>query len=65
MVLIIFGLGLGIVGLLFSKVIDFKLPVELIMFVTKYSILLFTIAIVLILTISYVISKKVYLKREF
>ena len=65
MVLIIFGLGLGIVGLLFSKVIDFKLPVELIIFVTKYNVLLFIGSIVLILTISYVISKKVYLKREF
>ncbi len=64
-VLIIIGLGLGIVGILFSRVIKFNLPVELILFITKYHVLLFIIAVVLILTISYVISKKAYLKREF
>ena len=65
LVLIVIGLGLGIIGLLFSQVIEFKPPVELILFITKYHLLLFITAIVLILTISYVISKKVYLKREF
>lgn len=64
-VLIIIGLGLGIVGILFSRVIKFNLPVELVLFMTKYHVLLFITAIVLILTISYVISKKAYLKREF
>lgn len=65
LVLIVIGLGLGIIGLLFSQVIEFKPPAELILFITKYHVLLFITTIVLILTISYVISKKVYLKREF
>ncbi len=65
LVLIVIGLGLGIIGLLFSQVIEFKPPVELILFITKYHVLLFITTIVLILTISYVISKKAYLKREF
>ena len=65
MVLIIVGLGLGIIGLLFSKVIKVEVPVELIVFITKYHVLLFIVATILILTISYLISKRVYLKREF
>ena len=60
-------LGLGVYGLvlLVTKVIPKKPSVELLSFLDKYSIPIFGILSILMLIGSYLISKKIYLKKEF
>lgn len=53
------------VVILFRKVINIKISNSLISFLDKYYLPIFAIGIIIIITISYLISKKIYLKREF
>lgn len=54
----------GIIGLL-SKVIKIDIPTNIISFLDNYWFIMIPIVIIIILLISYKISEKIYLKKEF
>lgn len=58
---------LSIVGLvlLFTKVVKIEVPKNFIVFLDTYFVIVFVIASIVFIGISYLISKKLYLKREF
>lgn len=62
-----FTLGFGIVGLfvLLKKIVKIEIPTTLISFLDSHFLIVFIIAIIVLIGISYVVSKKIYSKREF
>ena len=62
-----FTLGFGIVGLfiLLKKIVKIEIPKGLIAFLDSHFLIIFIIAIIILISISYVASKKIYSKREF
>lgn len=62
-----FMLGFGIVGLfvLLKKIVKIEIPTTLISFLDSHFLIVFIIAIIVLIGISYVVSKKIYSKREF
>lgn len=58
-----FGI-VAIIGLL-SKVIKIKIPANIISFIEHYWLIIFPILIIVMLYISYKISKKIVSKKEF
>ena len=61
--LVTFGV-VGVIGLL-SKVLQIDIPLGLIYFIEKYFLIIVPIVCILILVISYKISERIYLKKEF
>lgn len=62
-----FSLGFGIVGLfvLLKKIVKIEIPKGLIAFLDSHFLIIFIMAIIVLIGISYVVSKKIYSKREF
>ncbi|MBQ6285440.1 MAG: ABC-2 transporter permease [Bacilli bacterium] len=62
-----FTIGFGIVGLfvLLKKIVKIEIPKGLIAFLDSHFLIIFIIAIIVLIGISYVVSKKIYSKREF
>ena len=54
----------GIIGLL-SRVIKIDIPNNIISFLDNYWFIVIPIVLIIILLISYKISKKIYLKKDF
>ncbi len=63
--MIIVGLSIGGLALLFTKYIKIDIPLDLIQIVEKFLPFICLILSTIFLSISYVISKKIYSKREF
>lgn len=63
--MILVGLSIFAVVILFTKVIKVDLLSSIPNFIDKYFIIIFIVVCILMLTISYNVSKKIYLKREF
>ena len=63
----LFVLVFAVTGIieLFSKVIKINIPTNLILFLNNYWFIIVPVTLVVILTISYKISEKIYLKKEF
>ena len=64
-VMIIIGLGIVGIGLLFSKIFSIEIPNNLISFLDLYFPIIFPVISVTMVIISYYISKKIYLTKEF
>jgi len=60
-------LGIGIMGLviLVTKVANINIPQNFIAFIDSYFLLLFTTISIILISVSYIFSKKIYMKREF
>lgn len=63
--MITIGFGLFGLVLLFSKIINVEIPYKILLFIDSYFIILFIFVSIILIGISYCISKKIYLKREF
>lgn len=65
--LVIFAISSMTVGaiVLLSKISNIKIPSRIVSILTDYGLLLLIIASVLMITISYFISKKIFTKKEF
>ena len=63
--MITIGFGMFGVIILLSKVVKIEIPESLINFLDSYFIIIFIIVSIILIAISYYVSKKVYLKREF
>ena len=63
--LMIIGFSILGVTVLLSKYIKIDIPNSLISFLDSHFIVIFIVATILMIGISYLISKKIYLKREF
>ncbi|HQB31773.1 MAG TPA: ABC-2 transporter permease [Erysipelotrichaceae bacterium] len=61
------SIGLGIFGLvmLVSKVIQLEIPKNLIIIFDLYSPIIIIVSSILMIAVSYIVSKKIYLKKEF
>ena len=64
------GLFIGAFGItaiigMFSKVINVKIPPHFLLFIENYWIIVVAIVTIIMLAISYIISQKIYLKKEF
>lgn len=63
--MIIIGLGMFGLIILISKLVKVEISNDLINFLESYFIIIFIIVSIIMITISYYVSRKVYLKREF
>ena len=61
------SIGLGIFGLvmLVSKVMQLEIPKNLIIIFDLYSPIIIIVSSILMIAVSYIVSKKIYLKKEF
>lgn len=64
-VMIIIGLGIVGIGLLFSKIFSIEIPNNLISFLDLFFPIIFSVISVIMVSISYYISKRIYLTKEF
>lgn len=55
----------GLIALLYKTGFKFKIPKYFILFLDKYYLIIIPIVLIIIIGISYIISKKIYLKKEF
>lgn len=60
-------LGIGIMGLviLVTKVANINIPQNFIAFIDSYFLIIFATVSTILISVSYIFSKKIYLKREF
>ena len=61
----ILGMGAFAIFILLKKVINISIPDNIIMFFDSYGLIIFLLLSIIFIAFSYLISKKIYLKREF
>ena len=64
-VMFILGMGVVAVFILLKKVINISIPTNIITFFDSYGLIIFLVLSVIFISVSYLISKKIYLKKEF
>jgi hypothetical protein len=64
-VMFILGMGIFAVFILLKKVINISIPTNIITFFDSYGLIIFLVLSVIFISVSYLISKKIYLKKEF
>ena len=64
-VMFILGMGVVAVFILLKKVINISIPTNIITFFDSYGLIIFLVLSIIFISISYLISKKIYLKKEF
>lgn len=64
-VMFILGMGIVAVFILLKKVLNISIPANIITFFDSYGLIIFLVLSVIFISISYLISKKIYLKKEF
>lgn len=63
--LIIIGFGVFGIVFLFKQILNIEIPIKIIGFIDLYFPVIFVLSSIVMLITSYLISKKMYLKREF
>lgn len=64
-VMFILGMGIVAVFILLKKVLNISIPANIITFFDSYGLIIFLVLSVIFISVSYLISKKIYLKKEF
>ena len=64
-VMFILGMGIFAVFILLKKVLNISIPANIITFFDSYGLIIFLALSIVFISISYLISKKIYLKKEF
>ena len=64
-IMLILGMGIVAVVLLLKKFVNISIPTNIITFLDSYHLIIFLILSIIFIGVSYLISRKIYLKKEF